>query len=68
MSKNSYPQKDDKVTNSTLSTEAPAGQVQDSSFTTSRNDPVPVQKDNDPVEGPMDTGDADSDRQLGTFP
>lgn len=67
MSKSSFPQSDDKVTSSAIYTDAPEGQVQDSSYETGRNEPIPVQKDDDPVEDPVNPRDADNDKELGNI-
>ncbi|KAL6876956.1 hypothetical protein J3F83DRAFT_727640 [Trichoderma novae-zelandiae] len=65
MSKYASQQIDDKDTNDTLGADVPEGQVQDDSYVTgSQNESVPVQRDNAPVEDPIQASSADSDRQL----
>lgn len=66
MSKYAYNQTDDKATNSTVDTDAPDGEINDTSYVTEKDEPLQVQKDEDPVEDPIDARDADSDKQLGT--
>ncbi|KAI1458732.1 hypothetical protein F4805DRAFT_474031 [Annulohypoxylon moriforme] len=65
MSKNAYNQIDDKSTGD-FSSEAPSGQVYDESYTTKgQNDGgIPVIKDDERVEDPINPKDADSDQQL----
>ncbi|KAI1087283.1 hypothetical protein F5B19DRAFT_497504 [Rostrohypoxylon terebratum] len=67
MSNNAYNQVDDK-SSAELPSEAPTGQVYDNkSYTTKgRNDGagIPVLKDDEQVEDPISTQDADSDQQL----
>ena len=67
MSKTAYHQADDKLTGSAMDTNEPEGQVHDDSYVTSRQkgEPVPVQRDDAPVEEPVSTRGADSDKQLG---
>ncbi|KAL7904641.1 hypothetical protein GGI35DRAFT_462948 [Trichoderma velutinum] len=64
MSKYASQQIDDKEMNDTVSGDVPEGQVQDDSYTTHRNDPIPVQRDNAPVEDPIQASAADTDKQL----
>ncbi|KAI0846112.1 hypothetical protein F5Y00DRAFT_264829 [Daldinia vernicosa] len=50
-----------------LPSEAPDGQVYDSSYTTEGrkdSDAIPVLKDDENIEDPIDPEDADSDKQL----
>jgi len=57
----------DKPSSKQLPPDVPPGQVEDDSYVTEQrddNEPVPVQKDSDPVEGPIDDATADSDKQL----
>ncbi|XDG06128.1 hypothetical protein ABKA04_005743 [Annulohypoxylon sp. FPYF3050] len=66
MSKNAYNQVDDKSSGE-LPREAPTGQVYDGSYTTKgRNDGagIPVLKDDERIEDPINTQNADSDQQL----
>ncbi|KAI1440921.1 hypothetical protein F5Y02DRAFT_401512 [Annulohypoxylon stygium] len=66
MSKNAYNQVDDK-SSAELPREAPTGQVYDGSYTTKgRNDGagIPVLKDDERIEDPINTQNADSDQQL----
>ncbi|KAI2466886.1 hypothetical protein F4781DRAFT_334586 [Annulohypoxylon bovei var. microspora] len=65
MSKNTYNQIDNKSFGD-LSTDAPEEQVYDDSYTTKgRNDgAIPVIKDDQSVEDPINPRDADSDKQL----
>ncbi|KAI1387656.1 uncharacterized protein F4822DRAFT_289591 [Hypoxylon trugodes] len=66
MSKSAYQQADDKASGE-LPREAPEGQVYDSSYATQgrRDDAaIPVIKDDDNVEDPINLQDADSDKQL----
>ena len=48
-----------------LSREAPDGQIDDSSYATGRGEPIPVQKDSDLVDDPVDADTVDTDAQLG---
>ncbi len=64
MSKTAHHYKDDKP-GAELPSEAPTGQVSDSSYKTDKNEPVPVVGDDDQIEDPMKLGNADSDKQLG---
>ncbi|PTB65871.1 hypothetical protein BBK36DRAFT_1141801 [Trichoderma citrinoviride] len=65
MSKYAHQQIDDKDTNDTLGADVPEGQVQDDSYVTgTKNESVPVQSDDAPVEDPIKASSADSDRQL----
>jgi hypothetical protein len=45
----------------------PEGRLQDDSYATQMNEPVPVQSDNNDVEDPVDASFADSDQQLGKY-
>ncbi len=64
MSKTAHHYQDDKP-GAELPSEAPTGQVSDSSYKTGRNEPVPVVSDDAKIEDPMNLGNADSDKQLG---
>ncbi|RYO95420.1 hypothetical protein DL764_007695 [Monosporascus ibericus] len=69
MSKVAYHQSDDRerTTTGVRGDEVPEGQVQDESFVLGadkKGEPVPVVGDNAKVEDPIDTKQADSDRQL----
>jgi hypothetical protein len=44
------------------------GDTVDNSYASSRNEPVPVLKDEVPVEQPNDTRNPDSDKALGEYP
>jgi len=66
MSKAAYAYTDDKPGDE-LSRDAPQGQVDDPSYVTKQNEPIPVQDDNAPVEDPVRPENADSDKQLGEF-
>jgi len=48
-----------------LPKEAPEGQVNDSSYKTSKDEAIPVIDDNEAVEDPIRPEEADSDKQLG---
>jgi len=67
MSKSSYSQTDDKISQDDLDTKVPEGRVQDDSYVTGngKNEPIPVQGDDAPVEDPINAATADSDKQLG---
>jgi hypothetical protein len=66
MSKTAWVQTDERAAKG--DTDAPEGQVQDKSYTTStQREPIPVQADDEPVEDPIDERKADSDSQLGTL-
>lgn len=41
------------------------GNIQDDSYASQMNEPVPVQRDNKDVEDPVDASFADTDQQLG---
>jgi hypothetical protein len=41
--------------------------LQDDSYASRMNEPVPVQSDNKEVEDPVDASFADSDKQLGEY-
>jgi hypothetical protein len=64
MSKVAHAYTDDKE-GAVLPREAPDGQVNDSSYMTKKNEPIPVQDDSAPVEDPIRPEKADSDEQLG---
>lgn len=64
MSKNAWKQTDDDP-GTPLPAGAPEGQVQDDSFATKENEPIPVQSDDAKVEEPINTEMADTDQQLG---
>ncbi|KAL6887563.1 hypothetical protein HDV57DRAFT_515079 [Trichoderma longibrachiatum] len=56
---------DDQDTNDTLGADVPEGQVSDDSYVTgTKNEAVPVQSDDAPVEDPINASSADSDQQL----
>lgn len=66
MSKYAHNQIDDQDTNDTLGADVPEGQVSDDSYVTgTKNEAVPVQSDDAPVEDPINASSADSDQQLG---
>lgn len=59
-----YEQQNDQVTG-----DVPAGDAMDNDYTSrtgQKQAPVPVQKDSDPVNDPIDPVTADSDETLGT--
>ncbi|KAH7029670.1 uncharacterized protein B0I36DRAFT_375078 [Microdochium trichocladiopsis] len=64
MSKVAHAYTDDKE-GATLPPEAPDGQVSDSSYSTGKSEPIPVQDDTAPVEDPSRPEKANSDEQLG---
>ncbi len=66
MSKTSWALSDDKSPAGDLPKDAPEGQVDDSSYVTKKNESVPVVDDSAPVEDPIESNEADSDKQLGT--
>lgn len=43
------------------------GEIQDDSYTSQMNEPIPVQGDNRRVEDPVNASSADSDQQLGKY-
>lgn len=59
-------QRDDKI-GADLAREAPPGQVNDPSYKTSGTASVPVVDDDAQIDDPMQPGNADSDKQLGTL-
>ncbi|KAK6956841.1 hypothetical protein Daesc_002122 [Daldinia eschscholtzii] len=66
MSKSAFHQADDKASGD-LPSEAPEGQVYDSSYAEEvkkDNAGIPVLKDDENVEDPINPADADSDKQL----
>ncbi|KAI0829164.1 hypothetical protein F5Y06DRAFT_308294 [Hypoxylon sp. FL0890] len=66
MSKSAYHQADDKPS-AELPQDAPEGQVSDESYAAEArkdNASIPVLKDDDDVEDPIDPNQADSDKQL----
>lgn len=67
MSKNAYPQVDDKMTKVDVPSDVPNGDVQDSSYVSrsGQKDPIPVQRDDAPVKDNIDPAIADTDEQLG---
>jgi hypothetical protein len=69
MSKNSWPQSDE-TESLKPSNDAPEGQVTDNSYATEKveKDTIPVLKDDEPVEDPIDSKTADSDKALGEIP
>jgi hypothetical protein len=64
MSKQAFHQADDRLSNVEVSNDAPDVQVQDESYLALGREPIPVQKDDAPVEDPIDAKTADSDEQL----
>jgi hypothetical protein len=64
MSKTAHPYQDDKL-GAELPPEAPEGRVNDPSYKTGKNEPVPVIDDEAQIEDPMKLGKADSSKQLG---
>lgn len=54
------------MSSSTAKTEIPAGEAKDNSYVSrTGQSEIPVQKDEDPVEDPIDAATADSDATLG---
>jgi hypothetical protein len=45
--------------------QAPEGQVQDDSYVTKKNEPIPVTGDDENIEDPVYPKNADSNKQLG---
>lgn len=68
MSKTSWQESDDQIPNSSMTSEAREGQVQDDSYATTgqRDGSIPVKSDDARVESPVKAADADTDAQLGT--
>jgi hypothetical protein len=64
MSKQAFHQADDRLSNVEVSNDAPDVQVQDESYLALGRERIPVQKDDAPVEDPIDAKTADSDEQL----
>ncbi|KAL7939319.1 hypothetical protein V8C35DRAFT_326414 [Trichoderma chlorosporum] len=64
MSQYAFQQIDDKGINDTLGADVPEGQVQDDSYVTGGKESIPVQRDNAPVEDPIEASVADTDQQL----
>ncbi|KAH7012500.1 uncharacterized protein B0I36DRAFT_398894 [Microdochium trichocladiopsis] len=64
MSRVAHAYTDDKE-GAALPPEAPDGQVSDSSYSTGKSEPIPVQDDTAPVEDPIRPEKANSDEQLG---
>ena len=65
MTSKAAPYQQDTKEGADLPREAPPGQVNDPSYKTRGTESVPVVDDDAPVEDPMKTEQADSDRQLG---
>lgn len=59
----------DQITMAAQDQNVPDGVATDNDYTsrTGQKDHIPVQKDEDSVEDPIDADTADSDQQLGTF-
>ncbi|CAI6079358.1 unnamed protein product [Clonostachys chloroleuca] len=64
MSKNAWAYTDEKDDRVPEVPEAPEGQVQDDSYVTKTNEPIPVTGDNANIADPMKPKNADSDKQL----
>lgn len=67
MSKNSFPESYGKITSSVLDRDTAEDQVQGSMYETGRNEPIPVQKDDAPVEDPVDAENTVNDKQTGNL-
>jgi hypothetical protein len=65
MSKNAWAYTDEKDDRVPEVPEAPEGQVQDDSYVTKTNEPIPVTGDNANIADPVKPKNADSDKQLG---